>query len=383
MGRPNRRTAALAILICALGALSESLFYTALAPLLTQLDDALGFGHEQAGLLVAGYAIGYWLGTIPASWLSARIGPRATGALGVSGVALATLGFALGDSFVTLLGARLLVGVGSVIAYTGLLAMAAALADESEQGQAIGTVYSGSAAGSAVGPLMGNLAVTLGREPVFCAVAAAQAVVAGLCSRLPRVPNTEHVSMRAIGRYLSSGTIRTALWITSVPGYALGVLTLSGTYRLDEIGAGATAIAIAFSGIAVINVFLAPRIGQASDRRGRRRPLLLALGVSAFAILLMLGATLKIPTVALIAIAGAFMLAVAGPGLALVGDGVRDLRGDPAHATVLMNLCWGPAAALGAITAGMVHGARGAMLSLLLLAIVAAVSVIPVQRLED
>ena len=48
-----------------------------------------------------------------------------------------------------------------------------------------------------------------------------------------------------------------------------------------------------------------------------------------------------------------------------------------------MNLCWGPAAALGAITAGMVHGARGAMLSLLLLAIVAAVSVIPVQRLED
>lgn len=383
MGRPNPRTATLAILICALGALSESLFYTALAPLLTQLDDALGYGHEQAGLLVAGYAIGYWLGTYPASWLSARIGPRTTGALGVSGVALATLGFALGDSFVTLLGARLLVGVGSVIAYTGLLAMAAALAGESERGLAIGTVYSGSAAGSAVGPLVGSLAVTLGRGPVFCAVAAAQAVVAGLCSRLPRVANTEHVSMRAIGRYLSSGKIRTALWITSVPGYALGVLTLSGTYRLDEIGAGATAIAIAFSGIAVINVFLAPRIGQASDRLGRRRPLLLALGVSAFAILLMLGATLKVPTVALIAIAGAFMLAVAGPGLALVGDGVHDLRGDPAHAIILMNLCWGPAAALGAITAGMVHGARGAVLSLLLLAIVAAVSLIPVQRLED
>jgi predicted MFS family arabinose efflux permease len=49
----------LAILICALGALSESLFYTALAPMLPQLDDQLGFQKEQAGLLVAGYAIGY------------------------------------------------------------------------------------------------------------------------------------------------------------------------------------------------------------------------------------------------------------------------------------------------------------------------------------
>ncbi|MEY3735430.1 MAG: hypothetical protein RLZZ624_488 [Cyanobacteriota bacterium] len=383
MGRSNRRTSNVAIPICALGALSESLFYTALAPLLTQLDDALGFGHEQAGLLVAGYAIGYWLGTYPASWLSAHLGPRTTGVLGVSCVALATLGFALGDSFKTLLGARLLVGVGSVIAYTGLLAMAAALADASEQGLAIGTVYSGSAAGSAVGPLVGSLAVTLGRGPVFCALAAAQAIVAALCWQLPRVPNTKHLSMGEMGRYFRSARVRTALWITSVPGYALGVLTLSGTYRLDEIGASATAIAIAFSGIAVINVVLAPRIGQASDRIGRRRPLMLALSVSAIAILLMLGATLKIPTVVLIAIAGAFMLAVAGPGLALVGDGVRELRGDPAHATVLMNLCWGPAAALGAITAGMVHGARGAGLSLLLLAFVAAVSLIPVHRLEE
>ena len=52
----------LAILICALGALSESLFYTALAPMLTHLDSQLGFQEEQAGLLVAGYAIGYWFG---------------------------------------------------------------------------------------------------------------------------------------------------------------------------------------------------------------------------------------------------------------------------------------------------------------------------------
>ena len=56
--------------------MSESLFYTALAPLLTSLDDEFGFAREQAGLLVAGYAIGYWLGAYPAYRISARFGPR-------------------------------------------------------------------------------------------------------------------------------------------------------------------------------------------------------------------------------------------------------------------------------------------------------------------
>ena len=65
------------------------------------------------------------------------------------------------------------------------------------------------------------------------------------------------------------------------PGFAIGVLTLSGAYRLDELHAGSTIIAIAFSGVAVINVFVAPRIGRASDRLGRTRPIMLALAVSA------------------------------------------------------------------------------------------------------
>jgi len=372
----------LAILICALGALSESLFYTALAPMLTQLDDQLGFQKEQAGLLVAGYAIGYWLGAYPAYRFAARFGPRATAVMGVATVAIATLGFSLGDTFSLLMVARILVGAGSVIAYTGLLSAAGAIAGSDQRGMAIGTVYSGSAAGSAAGPLIGTLAVEFGRGPVFAGVAAGQAIVAALLSRLPSTPNTDHAPMRVMWRYLSSRKVRTGLWITSVPGFALGVLTLSGTYRLDELGASSTIIAIAFSGIAIINVFVAPRIGKASDRLGRRKPLVLALIVAAIAISLIIAATSEISTVALIAIAGAFMLAIAGPGLALVGDGIHDLHGDPAHAAFLMNMAWGPAAALGAITAGFLHGATGAELSLLMLATIAAVSILLVRRLR-
>ncbi|MGA0123083.1 MAG: hypothetical protein ACO3KD_08815, partial [Gaiellales bacterium] len=54
--------------------------------------------------------------------------------------------------------------------------------------------------------------------------------------------------------------------------------------------------------------------------------------------------------------------------------------GDPAGATFLMNIFWGPAAALGAIGAGLVHGATGAAVSLLALATIAAVSLVLVRR---
>ena len=370
----------LAILICALGAMSESLFYTALAPLLDQLDNAEGFNHEQAGLLVAGYAIGYWAGALPAYVIVGRIGPRATATAGVAAVAVATLLFAYGDGYATLLGARTLVGAGSVIAYTGVLTAAGAMAGHDRRGGAIGTVYSGSAAGSAIGPLVGALASQFGRTPVFSAVAAGQAVIALLLSRLPSTTGDPLPSPRAVLRHLGSRQVRIGLWITSVPGFALGVLTVSGTYRLHELGAGSIIVASAFSGIAIINVFLAPRLGHASDRMGRRRPLMLALAVAAIAIALIAAVSFEISTVVLIAIAGAFMLTVAGPGLALIGDGIIAEGGDPAGATFLLNVFWGPAAAIGAIGAGLVHGAVSAEVSFLLLAGVAAVSAVAVRR---
>jgi predicted MFS family arabinose efflux permease len=370
----------LAILICALGAMSESLFYTALAPLLDQLDAAEGFNHEQAGLLVAGYAIGYWAGALPAYLVVGRIGPRATATAGVAAVAVATLLFAYGDGYATLLAARTLVGAGSVVAYTGVLTAAGAMAGHDRRGAAIGTVYSGSAAGSAVGPLVGALASQFGRAPVFAAVAAGQAVVALLLSRLPSTTGEPLPTPRTVLRHLGSRQVRIGLWITSVPGFALGVLTVSGTYRLHELGAGSVLVAAAFSGIAIINVFLAPRVGRASDRVGRRKPLILALVVAAIAIALIAAAAFQISTVVLIAIAGAFMLTVAGPGLALIGDGIIGEGGDPSGATLLMNVFWGPAAAIGAIGAGLVHGGITAEISFLLLAAITGASAVAVRR---
>lgn len=371
------------IVICALGAMAESLLFTALAPMLTTLDAEFGLKPAQAGLLVAGYAIGYWLGTYPAYQLAARHGPRITATVGVGCVVVASIIFAYGDSYQLLMAARLLVGFGSVTTYTGLLATVGELAGPDNSGRAISFVYTGGVVGSALGPFLGSVAVTFGREPVFLAAAFGQALIAGLIFRLPTVPNTAHVTVRVMSGYLASWTACVGLWIASLPGFTLGILTVAGTFRLVAIGASSYSIALAFSGIAVISVFFTSQIGKSSDRAGRRRPIMLALTVSVIAMGLILVTDSRPANIVLIAIAGACVSAVAGPGLALASDSIRERGGDLTHATFLMNLFWAPAAALGAIAAGMFHGGWGGKGAFLILAAVAIASILLVRLSVD
>jgi predicted MFS family arabinose efflux permease len=369
-----------AILVCALGALSESLFYTALAPLLPGIGRDLDLSHTLAAVLVAGYAIGYVIGALPGYALTSRYAPRTAGALGIALVALGTAGFAAGGDLPVLLGARILVGAGAVVAYTGLLAAAAEIGGLEARGSAIGRVYAGSAAGGALGPLAGAAADAVGRGPVFASLAGLQTIVAVLIARLPATPPIGAMPLRSVLAQVRYRRVRIGLWITAIPGFTLGVLTVSGSYRIAELGGTSLAIAIGFSGIAVINVFLNPRIGNLSDRLGRERPTAIALSGAAIALLAIILAAFEVSTIALIALTGALMMSIGGPGLALIGDEIARRGGDPAQATLLMNLFWGPTAALGAIAAGIFHDAVGAVLAFGMLAAVAAVSAAVVYR---
>ena len=74
-----------------------------------------------------------------------------------------------------------------------------------------------------------------------------------------------------------------------------------------------------------------------SDRTCRHRPSLLALRTAAFALTLIVIDSLKLTSLILVAIAAAFILAVAGPGLVIVDDGLL-MRCQVSHeAKSLMN----------------------------------------------
>ncbi|WP_197459723.1 hypothetical protein [Prochlorococcus sp. MIT 1303] len=78
---------------------------------------------------------------------------------------------------------------------------------------------------------------------------------------------------------------------------------------------------------------------------------------------------MKLTSLILVAIAAALILAVAGPGLVLVDDGLL-MRCQVSHeAKPLMNFCWGPVTALGLIAAVFMHGALDVVWFILLLTV--------------
>ena len=80
--------------------------------------------------------------------------------------------------------------------------------------------------------------------------------------------------------------------------------------------------------------------------------------------------SLKLTSLTLVSIVAALILAVAGPALLLVDDGLL-MRCQVSHEVKsLMNFCWGPVTALGLITAVFMHGPSDVALSILLLTVV-------------
>jgi len=362
------------VLVCALAALAESLFNATIAPMLPSIARQFGLSHTMGGALVAAFAVGFAVGTYPALRLTSTMGPRATTVIGTACVAAGMLCFAVGAPDGLLFAGRGLAGFGSVVIYSGGIALAMNGVGDEHRGATIGTIYSGSYVGAAVGPLIGTAATVLGRSPVFGLMASAPLVVTALLFRLRPVVAAAAVNLVAIRGYLRSGRVRLGLWITSLPAFGGGVIVVSGAYRLDEAGASALMIGIAYGGMAVMTAILEPIVGRVSDTWGRRPPLIVLMLLSAIAMSMLIPIHERVALVALIAIAGSVFSVVDGPGFALVGDGVESLGGNDTTTTFLVNLSWGPSAALGAIIAGVCHDAVGAGLSFGVLAAVIAFS---------
>jgi MFS family permease len=261
-----------------------------------------------------------------------------------------------------------------VVIYSGGIALAMTGVGDERRGATIGAIYSGSYAGAAIGPLIGTAATVLGRMPVFGLLASVPLAITALLLRLPTVVAPPAVNLSTIRGYLRSGRVRLGLWITSLPAFGGGVVVVSGAYRLDEAGASALMIGIAFGAMAVITAILEPLLGRVSDTWGRRRPLLVLMLLTAITMSMLIPIHERMALVVLIAVAGSIFSVVDGPGFALVGDGVESLGGNDATTTFLVNLSWGPSAAAGAVLAGVCHDVAGAGLSFGALAAVTAFS---------
>jgi MFS family permease len=320
--------------------LVDSIFYTALTPLLPQFVRHLHMSAGAAGLLTACYAIGCLAGTVPTGLLAARIGPRATVLAGLTLVACATAAFAVVDSPILLDFARLLEGLGGAGVWSGGLAWVAGGTPPRRRGTVMGQVLAAATAGSMLGPAVGAAASAVGRGIAFGAVAVVAASMTIVCRRIPAADGGAGAGSRGLAAALRDHRVLGTMWLVALPALISGALSVLGSLRLHHLGAGPAAIGATFLAAAGIQAGVGPVSGRVSDRYGRLAPVCLGLTVATVLLAAFGVPAAALPAAALIVAVAVGVEVLWAPAMAWLSE-VLERRGDAAGlAGALINLAW-------------------------------------------
>jgi MFS family permease len=351
---------------------ADTMLYAALVPLLPHYKEELGLSKAGAGLVVAAFAAGTMVASIPGGVVASRFGPRRAVVFGLLLMSLSSIGFAFADSAAALGVARFAQGVGSALSWAGALSWLIAAAPRDRRGEVLGTAIGTAIFGALLGPAVGAAASVVGSKPAFVAVSVLGVALAGWAVRTekaPAEPQPVREALRALGR----GEIRVALLFMVLPALLFGLVGVLVPLKLDEAGWGAVAIGAVFLVAAAFETVATPVVGRISDRAGRMRPLRLALAASAISSLGLAWAGSG-PVIAVLVVAAAVSYgAFWGPASALLADAAERIGLAQGLAFGLMNFAWAAGNVVGPAAGGALADVAGDALPFVLAAAACAV----------
>ncbi|HTU07688.1 MAG TPA: MFS transporter [Trebonia sp.] len=338
--------------MCAL-VLVDTVFFSALTPLLPHYTRVAGLSKAGAGVLVAAYPAGTLVGSLPGGLLVARLGDRLVAVLGLALMSAATLAFGWTSNPAMLDGARFVQGVAGACTWAAGLAWLSTAAPEERRGELLGTALGSAVVGALFGPVVGAVANQIGTGPAFSAasVAGAALMLAAFAVPAPRTPPGRQ-GLRAAWPALRDRRLRMGMWLMALAGIAFGVVDVLAPLRLNELGASGTVIAATFLGGAVLESGLSPLAGRLSDRFGAVRPVVVALAVGAvFGVLVPLPGTVA-GLSAILIVGTPFFGSLYAPAAALASEGAHDHQLNHGIAFALTNLTWAAGQAVAASASG-------------------------------
>src|SRR5580700_8871054 len=172
MARPrlSRPVFVLLAFVCAV-VLVDTVFFTALTPLLPHYVRTAGLTKAGAGLLVAAYPAGTLAGALPGGVLAARLGYRPVVLLGLALMSVSTLVFGWATAPAVLDGARFVQGLGGACTWAAAMAWLTTVGPADRRGELLGTALGAAVGGALLGPVIGAVGSRTGTGPAFSAAA--------------------------------------------------------------------------------------------------------------------------------------------------------------------------------------------------------------------
>lgn len=332
---------------------TDTIFFTALTPLLPHYVHEVGLSKAGAGILVSAYPLGTLISALPSGLLVARIGPRAGVLLGLLLMSVSTLVFGWSNSAAALDAARFVQGLGGSCTWASGMAWLASAAPAERRGELLGTALGAAVGGALFGPVVGAVATQIGTGPAFSAAAVIGAVLIVADFAMPAPHQPEAQGLAAAFSSLKDRDVATGLWLTTIAGIGFGVIDVLAPLRLSALGASTILIGATFLASSAVEAGLSPLSGRMSDRRGRFFPLRISLLAG---VVVSLAAALLVPYGALMALLVIGMPAFGtlfAPSSAMLSDGAHRLELHQGLAFGLANLAW----ALGQTVAAAASGA--------------------------